>query len=122
MNKNNPAAIGTVLESDYTLVPSDNIRINHDIEKAKQIMSKLSSIDNEIKGMDNKLFTSLGKWKHGEEVTHKAFEDQIGKITVLQTKVGGISNNLDKMKEKCPRLFKVHYSKPISQKKKEKAE
>ena len=44
--------------------------------------------------MDNKLFTSLGKLKHGEEATHKAFEDQIGKITALQTKVSELATTL----------------------------
>ena len=44
MNKDNPAAVGAVLDSDYSLVPSDNIRITNNIQKAKQITTKLSSI------------------------------------------------------------------------------
>ena len=31
MNKQNPAAAGVVLEKDYTLVPSDSIRINNTV-------------------------------------------------------------------------------------------
>ena len=70
MNKDNPAAVGAVLDSDYSLVPSDNIRITNNIQKAKQITTKLSSIGNEVKIMDNKLFNSSGKLQYGEEATH----------------------------------------------------
>ena len=59
MNKENPAAAGAVFDSDYTLVPSDDIRITNNIEKAKQITSKLSSLDGDIKNKDSKLFSSL---------------------------------------------------------------
>ena len=62
MNKENPAAAGAVFDSDYTLVPSDHIRITNNIEKAKQteqITSKLSSLDGDIKNKDSKLFRSL---------------------------------------------------------------
>ena len=80
MNKENPAAAGAVFDSDYTLVPSDHIRITNNIGKAKQteqITSKLSSLDGDIKNMDSKLFITLGKLTHGEEATHKIFEQQI---------------------------------------------
>jgi len=43
MNKENPAAAGAVFDSDYTLVPSDDIRITNNIEKAKQITSNWQS-------------------------------------------------------------------------------
>ena len=36
MNKGNPAAAGAVLDEVHTLTPSDNIRINNDIQKAMQ--------------------------------------------------------------------------------------
>jgi len=59
MNKENPAAARVVFDSDYTLVPRDNIRITNNIEKAKQITSKLSSLDGDIKNKDSKLFITL---------------------------------------------------------------
>jgi len=59
MNKQNPAAAGAVFDSNYTLVPSDDIRITNSSEKAKQITSKLSSLDGDIKNKDSKLFSSL---------------------------------------------------------------
>ena len=43
MNKENPATAGAVFDSDHTLVPSHDIRITNNIEKTKQIKSKLSS-------------------------------------------------------------------------------
>ena len=67
MNKENPAEVRAVFDSGYSLVPSDNIRITNNIEKRTQITSKLSSLVDEVKIMDNKLFSSLGKSKHGEE-------------------------------------------------------
>ena len=94
MNKDNPAVVGAVLDSDYTLVPSDNIGIINNIQKAKQITIKLISIGNEVKIMDNKMFNSSGKLCYGEEATHKAFEQQIGKITFLQTRGRDIHDNL----------------------------
>ena len=45
MNKENPAAEGAVLDEDHTLIPSDNIRINNNIQKAMQIIASLSFID-----------------------------------------------------------------------------
>ena len=57
--------------------------------------------------MDNKLFNSSGKLQYGEEATHKAFEQQIGKIIFLQTRVRDIHGNHFKLKEKCSRLFTV---------------
>ena len=116
MIKDNPAAVAAVLDSDYSLVPSDNIRIANNIQKAKQITTKFTSIDNEVKIMDNKLFNSSGKLQYREEATHKAFEQQIGKITFLQTRVRDIHDNHFKLKEKCSRLFTVSYVKPMSKK------
>ena len=46
MNKENPAAAGAVLDEEHTLIPSDNIRINNNIQKAMQIIASLSFIDN----------------------------------------------------------------------------
>ena len=46
MNKENPAAAGAVLDEDHTLIPSDNITINNNIQKATQIIASLSLIDN----------------------------------------------------------------------------
>ena len=120
MNKENPAAAGAVFDSDYPLVPSDDIIIANNIEKAKQLTSKLSSLHGDIKNMDSKLFITLGKLTHGEEATHKIFEQPMGKIAILQTRVRDINNNLMELKEKCSRLFTVQYSKPKSQKKKQK--
>ena len=116
MNKDNPAALGALLDSDYSLDPSDNNRITNNIQKAKQITTKLSSIGNEVKIMDSKLFNSSGKLQYGEEATLKAFEQKIGKITFLQTRVRNIHNNHFKLKEKCPMLFTVSYVKPMSKK------
>ena len=59
MKKGNPAAAGAVFDSDYTLVPGDDIRITNNIEKANQITSKPSSLDGDIKNKDSKLFSSL---------------------------------------------------------------
>ena len=101
------------------IAPSNNIRITNNIGKGTQITSKLSSLLDEVKIMDNKLFSSSGKLKHGEEATHKLFEQQIGKITNLQTRVRDINNSLTELKEKCSRLFKVQYSKPTSKKRKQ---
>ena len=71
--------------------------------------------------MDNKLFNSSGKLQYGDEGIHKAFEQQIGKITFLQTRVRDIHDNLFKLKEKFSRLFTVSYVKPMSKKGKQKA-
>ena len=49
MNKENPAAAGAVLDEDHTLIPSDNIRINNNIQKAMQIIAIVSLIDDKIK-------------------------------------------------------------------------
>ena len=87
MNEENPAAAGAVFDSDYTLVPSDDIRITNNIEKVKQITSKLSSLDGDIKNKDSKLFSSLRN-----------------KITILQTRVRDINNNLMEFKQK---MFKA---------------
>ena len=46
MNKENPAAAGAVLDEDHTLIPSDNIRINNNIQKAMKIIASASLIDN----------------------------------------------------------------------------
>ena len=54
MNKENPAA-GVVLNEVHTLIPSDNIRINNDIQKAIQIIASVSLIDNKIKRFESKL-------------------------------------------------------------------
>ena len=68
MNKENPAAAGAVLDEDHTLIPSDNIRINNNFQKAwsVQIIASLSLIDNKIKTLDRKHFSSNGKLKSGE--------------------------------------------------------
>ena len=42
MNKENPAAAGAVLDEVQTLIPSDNIRINNNIQKAMQIIASVS--------------------------------------------------------------------------------
>ena len=44
MNKENPAAKGAVLDEDHILIPSDNIRINNNIQKAMQIIASLSPL------------------------------------------------------------------------------
>ena len=46
MKKENPAAAGAVLDEEHTLIPSDNIRINNNIQKVMQIIASLSFIDN----------------------------------------------------------------------------
>ena len=46
MNKENPAAAGVVLNEVHTLIPSDNIRINDNIQKAMKIIASASLIDN----------------------------------------------------------------------------
>jgi len=61
-----------------------------------------------------------GKLKHGQEATHKVFEQQIGKITILQTRVRDINKNVMELKEKCSSLSKVQYFKPKSQKRNQK--
>ena len=120
MNKQNPAAAGVVLDKDYTLVPSDSIRINNNIQRAKQIISNLSSTDNKLKTLDSKLFSSTGKLKSGEEATHKFFEKQLGEVVLLHRKVTEINNQLTGLQEKFTRLFKVTYSKSQSRKRKQK--
>ena len=66
MNKENPAAAGAVLDKDHALIPSDNIRIKNNFQKAMLIIAYLSLIDNKIKTFDRKLFSSNGKLKSGE--------------------------------------------------------
>ena len=46
MNKENPAAAGAVLDEVHTLIPSDNLRINDNIQKAMKIIASASLIDN----------------------------------------------------------------------------
>ena len=87
MNKENPAAAGAVLDEDHTLIPSDNIRINNNIQKAMQIIASVSLIDNKIKPFDSKLFSSNGKLKSGEEAIHKFFENQLREVALLYKKV-----------------------------------
>ena len=120
MNKQNPAAAGVVLDKDYTLVPSDSIQINNNIQRAKQIISNLSSTDNKLKTLDSKLFSSTGKLKSGEEATHKFFEKQLGEVVLLHRKVTEINNQLTALQETFTRLFKVTYSKSQSRKRKQK--
>ena len=55
VNKENPAAAGAVLNEVHTLIPSDNIRINNNIQKAIQIIASVSLIDNKIKRFESKL-------------------------------------------------------------------
>ena len=120
MNIDNPAAAGVVLDSDYSLVPSDTIRITNNIQKTKQITTNLSSIGNDVTVMNDKLFSSSGVLRHGEEATHKALEQQIGKINFLKTRVKDIHGNLSKSKEKCSSMFIVSYARPMSKKRKQK--
>ena len=120
MNIDNPAAAGVVLDSDYSLVPSDTIRITNNIQKTKQITTNLSSISNDVTVMNDKLFSSSGVLRHGEEATHKALEQQIGKINFLKTRVKDIHGNLSKLKEKCSSMFIVSYARPMSNKRKQK--
>ena len=87
MNKDNPAAAGAVLDEVHTLIPSDNIRINNNIQKAMQIIASVSFIDNKIKPFDSKLFSSNGKLKSGEEAIHKFFETQLGEVALLHKKL-----------------------------------
>ena len=46
--------------------------------------------------------------------------NRLAKFNILQTRVRDINNNLTELKEKCYRLFKVHYSKPTGKKMKQK--
>ena len=48
------------------------------------------------------------------KLTHKLFQQQIGKITILQTKVRDIKNNLTELKEKCSRIFKAQCFNPTA--------
>ena len=59
MNKENPAAAGAVLDEVQTLIPSDNIRINNNIQKAMQIIASLSLIDNKIKTLTANLLVPM---------------------------------------------------------------
>ena len=97
MNKENPAASGAVLYEDHTLIPSDNIRINNNIQKAMQIIASLSLIYNKIKTFDSKLFSSNGKLKSGEEAIHKFFENQLGEVALLHKKVKEINSQLTEL-------------------------
>ena len=63
MKKENSAAAGAVLDEDHTLISSDNIRINNNIQKAMKTNASLSLIDNKIKTFNSKLFSSNGKLK-----------------------------------------------------------
>ena len=67
MNKENSAAAGAVLDEDHTLIPSDNIRINNNIQKAMQIIAIVSLIDDKIKLAFQ---FQYGKLKSGEEAIH----------------------------------------------------
>ena len=49
-----------------------------------------------------------------------SYLQQIGKITILQTRVCDINNSLTELKEKCSRLFKGQYFKQASKKRKQK--
>ena len=86
MNKENPATAGAVQDEDHTLISSNNIRINNNIQKAMQIIASLSLIDNKIKTFDSKLFGSHGKLKSGEAI-HKFFENQLGDVALLQNRI-----------------------------------
>ena len=97
MNKENPAASGAVLYEDHTLISSDSIRINNNIQKAMQIIASLSLIDNKIKTFDSKLFSSNGKLKSGEEAIHKFFENQLGEVALLHKKVKEINSQLTEL-------------------------
>ena len=86
MNRENPAAAGAVLDEAHTLIPSDNIRINSNAQKAMQIIASLSLIDNKIKPFDSEHFSSSGELKSGE-VIHKFFENQLEEVALLHKKV-----------------------------------
>ena len=120
MSIDNLAAVGVVLDSHYSLVPSDTIRITNNIQKTKQITTNLSSIRNDVTVMNDKLFSSSGVLRHGEEATHKALEQQIEKINFLKTRVKDIHGNLSKLKENCSSMFIVSYARPMSKKRKQK--
>ena len=119
MNNENPASAGAVLHAE-NLVPSDYIRINNNIVKAEQITAKLNAIEDNIKVLNSKLFSSVGKLKAGDEAVHKVFETQLGQVAILQNKVKEINNQLKEKKDKCSRLFKTTYFKPQSRKRKQK--
>ena len=72
MNKESLAVLNEV----HTLITRDNIRIKNNIQKAMQIISSASLIDNKIKPFDSKLCSSNGKLKSGEEAIHKFFKNQ----------------------------------------------
>ena len=59
MYKENTAATGALLDEDHTLIPSDNIRINNNIQKAMQIIASLSLIDNKIKTFDSNILVPM---------------------------------------------------------------
>ena len=116
MNKDNPAAVGVVLDSDYSLVPSNTIKLTNNIQKTKQITTNLSSIDNDVAIMKDKLFSSSGILPYGEEATHQALEQQFGRVNFLRARVKDIHGNLSKLKEKCSSMVVVSHAKPMSKK------
>ena len=120
LNAKNPAAAGTLLEEDYTVIPSDTIRIRQNIERVQKIKNQLEQVLHEIKEKDGKLFTVSGKLKSGENCSHKEFEKYIGQVHHLRTQAGSIEGKLESLQEKCKRLFKSTFSKPRTKKRKQK--
>ena len=91
----NPAAPGSLLEEDYTVIPSDSIRIKQNIERVQKITNQLEHVLNEIKEKDGKLFIVSGKLKSGENCSHKEFEKYIGQVHHLRTKARSIKEKLE---------------------------
>ena len=116
MYTKNPAAAGSLLEEDYTVIPSDSIKIKQNIERVEKITNQLEHVFNEIKERDGKLFTVSGKLKSGENCSHKEFEKYIGQVHHLRTKAGSIKEKLEYLQEKCKRLFTSTFSRPTTKK------
>ena len=114
----NPAAAGSIIEEDYTVIPSDSIRIKQNIERVEKITNQLEHVLNEIKEKDGKLFTVSGKLNSGENCSHKEFEKYIGQVHHFRTKAGSIKEKLEYLQEKCKRLFTSTFSRPRTKKKK----
>ncbi|XP_028412051.1 uncharacterized protein LOC114534779 [Dendronephthya gigantea] len=110
LNTKNPAAAGTLLEEDYTVIPSDSIRIRQNIERVQKITNQLEQVLHEIKEKDGKLFTVSGKLKSGEDCSHKEFEKYIGQVYHLRTQAGSIEGKLESLQEKSKETIKEHLS------------
>lgn len=64
LNTKNSAAAGSLLEEDYTVIPSDSIRIKQNIERVQKINNQLQHVLNEIEEKDGKLycFWKIEEW------------------------------------------------------------